>query len=212
MQTTLADFEIIKTVCAVITAISTAFIAFYAIRTLKREFSWRRQQLAVNMLAEWNRQTSEYRTIIDRWKHGLLDPKSTDELTLREAVELNDYRPKVSNTESDDREKQRHAIIELLNYCEYVAVAYQNHVADQAMIDASFTGTISQWYRKLRPFTFARSKQLGRNPWQPLSKWCEDALLSSDDQSLPSDAEFQISQNEYGRGVISAKLGSASGE
>ncbi|HEV7671731.1 MAG TPA: hypothetical protein VGS22_24680 [Thermoanaerobaculia bacterium] len=131
------------------------------------EYSWRRKQNAVGMLAEWNRQTGDHRVGIDRFFPGLLDtagPRSEVSLSEEEASDLylSTYRgsPELFDT-------KRH-IEEILNYCEFIAVSALNDVADLDILAGSFFATIHVWYHELEPYIRVAKYHQGYDPWTPL--------------------------------------------
>src|SRR5690348_16560007 len=94
----------------------------FAILQLRAEYRWRRQQYAVNMVAEWNNHTAAHRKGIEQALPGLMDrqgPNKDVDLTADMAEQL--YFAK--HTDKDLWVLKGHCI-ELLNYCEYIAVSY----------------------------------------------------------------------------------------
>ncbi len=137
---------------------------------LALEYRWRRRQYAVNMLAEWNTHTADHREAIDRAYPGLLDvsgPRSTVHMSPNQAQALYDSTataaPALFATE-------RH-VIELLNYCEFVAIAGRHNVAASAILEASFLNTLHVWYHELSSYVAVTKAHRGYNPWQPLDDY-----------------------------------------
>jgi len=115
------------------------------------EYRWRRNQYAVSMLAEWNRHTAEHRDAIDRAYPGLLDvagPRNTTHLSSAEAAALYES---TSARAAELHTIERH-IIELLNYCEFVAVSAGYRVAARRILDRSFLRTLHVWHHELLPY------------------------------------------------------------
>jgi hypothetical protein len=134
------------------------------------EFRWRRRQYAVQMVAEWNEQTGPYRRGIDDCLPGLLDvsgPRRHVQLTDADAELVYSANP----TDDPQRFKLKQDIIELLNYCEYVAVSASNAVADKAIVYRSFLLTLRVWHDELLPYIRVTEKHRGYNPWEPFNNF-----------------------------------------
>ncbi len=101
-----------------------------------------RKQLAVQMLAEWNRNTADHRAAIDLAYPGQLDDTHPSQgggprLDEAEAKRLHD-----AGTQNPDDIQVRGHVMQLLNYCEYVAVAAQQGAADPQVVAGSFEGAL----------------------------------------------------------------------
>jgi hypothetical protein len=134
------------------------------------EYRWRRRQYAVNMLAEWNTHTADHREAIDRAYPGLLDvsgPQSTIHMSPAQAQALYDA---TASVEPNLFATERH-VIELLNYCEFVAISGLHKVAARAILEASFLSTLHVWYHELLPYVTVTKAHRGYNPWQPLDDY-----------------------------------------
>jgi hypothetical protein len=143
---------------------------------LKAEYRWRRKQLAVQMLAEWNRNTAEHRLGLDRVYPGVLDgtgPASGAWPTLddAEAARLHEAEPKRAQPDQPDLIAVRGHIMQLLNYAEYVAVAAQQGAADPDVIAGSFDGALHRMYHALYPYMRHVTEHRRRNPWQPFEDY-----------------------------------------
>lgn len=139
----------------------------FAVYQLRQEYLWRRKQYAVNMLAEWNRHTANYRKIIEKFKPGLLDQsggrKSCD-LSYKEAEGL--Y---LSTPADQNKWELRYAIVELLNYCEYIAVSETQGIGESGILKDSFCHTVFRWYLELQPYVVVTAQRREKNPWTPLT-------------------------------------------
>jgi len=138
--------------------------------TLHKDYDWRRQQFALNMLAEWNRHTAEKREIIHRHYRRLLHARVDDGQTHDDSAAFtHDAATALYNTTDPQQLELRRAMIEVLNYCEYIAVAYCRRVADPEIVKASIVETISDWYVALAPLIAVRYQHRRRDPWSPLT-------------------------------------------
>src|SRR5262249_51650739 len=129
-------------------------------------------------LSEWNAHTAPYRRGIDEVFPGLLDtqgPRANVDLTKKRAHELYDAEPS-----SKDLVVKCH-LIELLNYCEYVAVSFQREVGDRKILEESFQETLRRWHYELSPFIEVTKERRGYNPWRPFSKFIESLPTSTSD-------------------------------
>lgn len=157
--------ELVRSFAAVGAFIVAAAALWRGAFTLRQEYAWRRRQLAINILAAWNDNTAEHRHEISRHLPGVLDRDARrTSLDDVEATQL--Y---VATKEDKERFETRRHIIELLNYCEYVTVAYQKGVADPAILDNSVIATVVDYYTALEPFVRVRTVKRGRDPWAALS-------------------------------------------
>lgn len=138
----------------------------FAIWQLRSEYRWRRREFALHMLAEWNDKTAAHHRGIEAGLPGLLDASPTDassELTpaRAEAVYL-------ARRGDPDWDLRTH-IVELLNYSEYVAVAYVKRVGDREIMADSLCRTVARWYRRLEPYVAVTGGHRGFDPWRSLS-------------------------------------------
>lgn len=144
-----------------------------ALVQLRWEYRWRRRQYAVDMGSAWNEHTAAHREAIEQAFPGLLDVESkrADVAVSRERAEELYFASSANRADSD---LNRH-IIELLNYCEYVAISYANDVSDRTVIEGSFKEALLQWHRGLRHYITVTTKIRAYNPWLPfcevVSQW-----------------------------------------
>jgi hypothetical protein len=134
----------------------------FAVWQLRREYRWRRQQYAVNMLAEWNDRTAPLRRGIDAALPGLLDEfqsKKGLELNLEIAKRIYD-----AGAGTPDWEVKSN-LIDLLNYCEYVAVSFQCQVGDNVILASAFQNTLVRWHETLAAFIEVTVARRGYDPW-----------------------------------------------
>lgn len=147
---------------ALLTAASFAVAAL----SLIREFRWRRRQYALDMMRDWSTNTAPHRDALEREYPGLFDDEEGVEpvrLPIAEAERI--FRvPAGANQRA---EVKRH-VIELLNYCEFIAVAYARRVAHRSIIEESFRGACLLLHDRLHPYIEVSTQhRRGRNPWAP---------------------------------------------
>jgi hypothetical protein len=109
-----------------------------------------------------------HRRGIDACLPGLLDVSGP-----RRHVQLTDADAELvySASPADDpqRFQLKQDIIELLNYCEYVAVSANNAVADTGIVYRSFLRTLRVWHNELLPYIRFTENHRGYNPWAPFT-------------------------------------------
>jgi hypothetical protein len=160
---------------------------------LASDYFWRRRHYAVNMVAEWNNQTSKYRRDIDSCYPGILEQSGPQEhvyLPREEAAKVFDSLPKDAG-----RFAAKHDITELLNYCEYISVSYRNDVANKKILLESFLETLHLWHHQLLPFMRIAAERRTYNPWAPFSdfislhyKRCPDCVGAATEMATKTEA------------------------
>jgi hypothetical protein len=160
--------QLIQVIVSAVGVVVTAVGFGFAVWQLHKEYGWRRQQYAVNMLAEWNEQTAPLRRGIDEMFTGLLDkhgPRQKVDLTAEKAHKIYD-----ADQGTPEWQVKCH-LLELLNYCEYVAVSFKRNVGDHAILEQSFQETLRRWHDELIAFIEVTIERRGYNPWKPFSEF-----------------------------------------
>lgn len=67
----------------------------------------------------------------------------------------------------------RFSIVEVLNFCEVIAIAYVHQAADRNMIRLALEHPLTTWHRILKPFLETTVAQCGVNPWEPFTELVE---------------------------------------
>ncbi len=155
-----------------ITQILTVIGLFLTAWTLWTNHDWNRRQYAVNMLADWNARTSIHRKAIESLRPRLVDVDKTShevvEITGDDATKIYGSLPTDSDT---TKWELRFHFVELLNYFEFISVAYSYNVADQQIIEESFRNVLERWYDILHEFINVvaenRRYKNPESPWQP---------------------------------------------
>jgi len=162
--------QVIAWVAGSLGALVTGCSAFLAYRSLQRQqISFQadhdrsKRALGVNLILQWNASTLSHRRAIEKTFPGLIDRQDGKivELTKQQAQEIYTAQP------GSDHFELRFHLIELLNFFEAVAVAYQHGVADQVLIDQCFKGTLLNYHGALHNFMKAVEKSRGYNAWAP---------------------------------------------
>ncbi|MCG8373844.1 MAG: DUF4760 domain-containing protein [Balneolales bacterium] len=137
---------------------------------LKANHDWNRRVEASKMIAEWNSETSKHRKAIEDIEPGIIDINiNSDKAEIKEITKTRAAEIYSSNdVKSPDRELRFH-FIEILNYFEYVASAYDNKVADKKMIEESFMNTMIAWEELLHNFIVEYGKHRKSNSWKPFT-------------------------------------------
>lgn len=157
-----------------ITAVATAVTSFSIVllyrgfkvqlSTYRDEYSWRRQNLGIDVLREWNTHTIEYRDNIVDWslgKYGEPPPEHyIHPITPQLAQEIYHGR------EPDER-KLRREITSLLNYFEYIGSAYLREAVDRTIIDESLRNAMKKWYRDLSGYMDYVDEHNHNDTWPP---------------------------------------------
>lgn len=119
---------------------------------------------AVDLILQWNQNTLIHRRSIETAFPGLLDRSTSRgvvELTKQQATNIYNSDPKSPDWEL------RFNLIELLNFFEAVAVAFESGVADRKLIEDSFRGVLRNYYEALHNFIVVVKESRGLNPWEP---------------------------------------------
>ena len=162
-------------------AISLALYQGFQGRALER------QRLTLQLLKEWNSQTSGVRSSIDRirrlnvsenrWEHCPIN-----EELAKEIDGANSNAPQVSTTYKE--------MVSIVNHLEYIASAYEIGAADPTMIEESFLPVMSRWYCIMLPFIEEHRERTGVDSWPPLTRvvetWLKDSVRKSSKASSPS--------------------------
>jgi hypothetical protein len=143
-----------------------ALAAILIYLTLRANHDWNRRQFAIKMIENWNKATSEHRRAIEKSIPGLVDVDKKShkviELTMERATQIYLSKP----GDNVDWELRFH-MIELLNYFEFVATAYLNHVGDRKIIEESFKDTLINQETIYKNFVKVVGENRGYEPWKP---------------------------------------------
>jgi Domain of unknown function (DUF4760) len=171
---------------------------------IHEQHQWNRRHFAVEMIREWNNQSSLHKAAIENAYPELFReegpqqsrPRIPKEEARRIYFSTKDEEPKKNGEDPAKivdpvRWETRNHCIALLNYFEFVAAAWENQVADRKMVEDSFKRTILRWHHDLEEFMNVMKSTRGYEPWPPLqrvvTKWkADDAQL----QEVPPTGTF----------------------
>lgn len=154
-------------------------------RALKATHDWNRRSYALKIIEDWNTKTSEHRKAIEQAFPGLVDTnkRSSAAVELSKQVVQSIYASKPS----DEQEwKLRFHLIQLGNHFEYIATAYLQHVADQAIIDQAFRATMIRWHGIMLNFIAEIEEHRGYRAWAPWEECVNKWKLRTKSQRQPT--------------------------
>jgi hypothetical protein len=170
-------------------ALSTAVGIFLAYYSLRDSHEWNRRQYTIQFLGCWNECARDHLNVLEKEFPDLLNVpdfiKNPDLIKTwcikdEEAKKLADL---MSHPEENCREMDiRRHLIELFNYFESIANAYEQHVVDRsAVVDCDATAMLDIFIY-FQPFIKEMRKINRRDPWPPLSRvaelWLNEATFS----------------------------------
>ena len=143
-------------------------------KLLRASHDWERRKYVLNMVRDWNLNTGDHaRAIEDVFPHIRdVDRTSghTAELTKEMCKQIYTCAPNNKNYW-----EVRFHLIELLNYFEFIAIAYFQNVADREIVTSSFKGPMLKWHDILKNFVDVVHTCEGYEPWKPytdvISEW-----------------------------------------
>jgi hypothetical protein len=171
---------------------------------INEQHTWNRRHFAVEMIREWNDQSSIHKAAIENAYPALFREEGPQQ--SRPRIDKDEARRIYFSTKDEGtiknggdptkivdpvRWETRNHCIALLNYFEFVASAWENQVADRKMVEDSFKKTILRWHHDLEEFMNVMKSTRGYEPWPPLqrvvTKWkADDAQL----QEVPPTGTF----------------------
>jgi len=164
--------ETFSTWVIAIGAMGTLIGAFLVYRTLVSNHDWQRREYAMNILREWNNNTTEHWRVIEGVFPHLRDVDRTGgritELTKQQAKDI--YTCEPSNNKYWEL---RYHIVEMLNYLEYVGMSYSQNVADQYIIKCSLKEAMIKYHDILKNMIDVVEICEGYTPWEPYIKLVE---------------------------------------
>jgi hypothetical protein len=156
----------------------------FAAYGISQQRKWERKHFAVEMINEWNNQSSNHKAAIENAYPELFT--NDGPLSSRPRMTSEEAHLIYTSTEAKDkvRWETRNHCIALLNYFEFVASAWDKEIADREIIEDSFKSTILRWHHDLEEFMIEMKKTRQYEPWPPLqsvvAQWkAHDAKLSS---------------------------------
>ena len=143
------------------------------VKAYSDDYRWRQQNLSIEILKEWNENTSQVRDRVESFfrvhfgepERGHYIKGMTEDFATR----LYHCRHDANASEYSLREV-RADVIRLLNYFEYISSAYEQAVLDRVIIDESLKAPIMIWYSDLSAFVDFITEWSGFHVWPPLQR------------------------------------------
>ena len=152
--------------------VGTLVGAVLVYRTLVSNHDWKRREYAMNIIGDWNNNTTEHWQIIEPVFPHLRDVDRTSgeitELTKQQAKDI--YTCEPSNNKYWEL---RYHIVEMLNYLEYVGMSYSQNVADQYIIESCLKEAMIKYYDIFKNLIEVVEICEGYSPWEPYTKLVE---------------------------------------
>ena len=172
-------YRIVLALTGVTVVIGTVLIC----RTLRSNHKWAKRRFALDMLQMWNDRVYPHFKVIEHlYPHiRLYDHKTKKygELTKEAAQKLWSC-----ETSDADLWRAKTAMLELLNYFEFVTTAYATGVADKKLVEQSFKYAMVQWHAILDNFIIVAEEGLGFQPWSPslkvIQNWRASAAMKKE--------------------------------
>ena len=158
-------------------SVSTAIGVFLAFSALRNTHEWNRRNYTAEFLDDWNENASNHLAILARefpkffavpdfiTNPDLRNSWCLDQARAEQLVKLESEADRPTSNELGVREH----LIALFNYFEGIAVAYELHVVDRAVIEDSVSTVILDACVYFQPFIEEMRKINRRDPWPPLS-------------------------------------------
>ena len=165
--------EILLLWITLVGVIGTLIGAFLVYKTLTSNHDWQRREYALNVIKDWNKNTSEHWQAVEKKFPHLRDVDRTGgkvtELTKQQAKDIYTCEP------SDlDCWQLRYHLVELLNYLEYVALSYNQNVSDQDIIETCVKDAMIKYHDILKNVIEIVEMCEGYLPWEPYTKLVEN--------------------------------------
>jgi hypothetical protein len=175
----------------VVGSVSTAVGIFLAILTLRDTQEWNRRQYTVDFLKNWNECTREHFVELEKqFPDFLAVPDFIKKPDLVESWCIDKEKAKlIAEVKSESDRKLRVHLVELFNYFEMIASAYEQHVVDRDAVQDSAGTVILDFCVYFQPFINEMRKSNRRDPWPPLSRVIDLWLNEEFSQSRQKQAD-----------------------
>ena len=146
--------------------------------TVEKEYEWRKKDLAISITREWNSFTSKRRDRIESICRDLFGNAPAGgvvntlggfyitPISKELAVKIHHC----DGGQDIPNEKLRILktdITVLLNYFEYISIAYQKEALDRDIINRLFRFAMTNWYSDLKAYLDYVEEAIGHSGWQP---------------------------------------------
>ncbi len=165
--------ELLLNLIIAVGAGGTLIGAFLVYKTLVSNHDWQRREYALNLVKEWNENTSGHWQAIENKYPHLRDVDRTGgevtELTKQQAKDIYTCEPS-----DEECWKIRYHFIELLNYLEYVGMSYTQNVSDHKIIEACLKDAMIKYHDILINVIDVIDTCEGYLSWEPYIKLVEN--------------------------------------
>lgn len=162
-------------------SVSTAVAVFLALLSFRNTHEWNRRHYTIEFLGNWNESTRQHFVALEkRFPEFFAVPDFITNPDLMESwcLDRNQAKELVEVKSADEIDLRGH-IVELLNYFEGIASAYEQYVVDREAIEDSAMTVILDVCVYFQPFIEEMRKINRRDPWPPLSRvvelWLKEA-------------------------------------
>ena len=178
-------------------SVSTAVGVFLAFFALRNTHEWYRRNYTAEFLDDWNESARKHLAILERQfpeffavPDFITNPDLRNSWCLDQTIaeQLVKIVCKPVESISDDLGIRGH-LIALFNYFEGIAIAYELHVVDRAVIVDSVGTVILDACVYFQPFIEEMRKINRRDPWPPLSRVVELWLTEATRRKAQDGAE-----------------------
>lgn len=185
-------------------SVSTAVGVFLALLTIRNAHEWNRRHYTIEVLENWNECARKHLIVLEKQfpdffavpdfiiNPDLMGSWCIDENQAKQLLAVKSERQEPDHTELDIRGH----IIELLNYFEGIASAYEQHVVDREAIEDSVGTIILDVCVYFQPFIEEMRKINRRDPWPPLSRVVELWLIEETRRKAQSQAKEASRRHE----------------
>ena len=187
---------VVQAVTAV-SSVSTAVGVLLALLTLRHTHEWNRRHYTVEFLDDWNESARRHLTVLEKQfpeffavPDFIKDPNLMNSWRLDQdrAKQLVEVKLELQGSDPNELGVRGH-LLELLNYFEGIATAYEQHVVDRAAIEESVGTIILDVCVYFQPFIEEMRKVNRRDPWPPLSRVVELWLTEATRRKAQAQAE-----------------------
>jgi len=163
------------------------------LKALDTEYAWRRMNVAIDLMREWNSNAIGFRNAIVKLGIELYgEPNDTsylkEPISAEEARRLWDASATSEDSAEIKRVEMREKMIGLLNYFEYICAAYKAGAVDEKIIKVSFKAPMTRWYELLKAFIDNVDRRRNTRTWPPYCEVME--LWIQQPKPEPPDTRF----------------------
>jgi hypothetical protein len=148
----------------------SAIALLHGAHGISKQRQWDRAHFAVEMINQWDVYSRDHKAAIEAAYPELIKNEQVrrpEGLISYEEAHCLYY----STPENDPlRWEIRNHCISLLNYFEFVTAAWEEDIADHAVIEDSFKSPILRWHGNLQQFMYVMQDARQYEPWQPLQR------------------------------------------